>query len=168
MIMPSGGGEPYELLKVGGPGRVRYFNWSLDGRHILYLQREEGVTALMRVPREGGDPERLWETDVGIRRFPLSPDHRKVGILALTSEAEIRSFFTDFGVSKEEFDNTFRSFTVESKLTQAKNLTQRYRIRSVPVIVVDGKYVVDGPEVKSYSDMLGVTDELVAKERIER
>ena len=89
MIMPSRGGEPYELLKVGGPGRGGDFNWSLDGRHILYLQREEGVTALMRVPREGGDPERLWETDVGILRFPLSPDHQNVGILALTMEAEI-------------------------------------------------------------------------------
>ena len=89
MIMPSGGGEPYELLKVGGPGRVRYFNWSLDGRHILFLQREEGTTALMRVPREGGDPERLWETDMGILRFPLSPNHRKVGILDLTTEGEI-------------------------------------------------------------------------------
>ncbi|UCG72193.1 MAG: thiol:disulfide interchange protein DsbA/DsbL [Chromatiales bacterium] len=86
----------------------------------------------------------------------------------LTREDDIRKIFADFGVSKDEFDNTFRSFAVESKLNRAKSLTQRYRIRSVPVIVVDGKYVVDGPEVKSYSDMLAVTDELVAKERIER
>ena len=61
----------------------------MDGRHIHFLQREEGVTALMRVPREGGDPERLWETDVGLLRFPLSPDHRTVGLLALTMEGEI-------------------------------------------------------------------------------
>lgn len=86
----------------------------------------------------------------------------------LTREDDIRKVFADFGVSEDEFDNTFRSFAVESKLNRAKSLTQRYRIRSVPVIVVDGKYVVDGPEVKSYSDMLAVTDELVAKERIER
>ena len=56
----------------------------------------------------------------------------------------------------------------ESKLKRAKDLTQRYKIRSVPVIVVDGKYVVDGPQIKSYGDMLAVTDELVAKERFDR
>lgn len=86
----------------------------------------------------------------------------------LTRESEIRDFFEKFGVSGEEFDQTFRSFTVESKLKRAKDLTARYRIRSVPVVVVDGKYIVDGPEVKSYGDMLAVTDELVAKERTQR
>lgn len=86
----------------------------------------------------------------------------------LTREADIRKVFADFGVSNDEFDNTFRSFTVESKLKRAKDLTQRYKIRSVPVIVVDGKYVVDGPQIKSYGDMLAVTDELVAKERFDR
>lgn len=86
----------------------------------------------------------------------------------LTREADIRGFFESFGVTTGEFDATFRSFSVESKLKRAKDLTQRYRIRSVPVIVVDGKYIVDGPEVKSFTDMLAVTDELVAKERVER
>lgn len=83
----------------------------------------------------------------------------------LTSEADIKAVFERFGVSSEKFDETFRSFTVESKMKRARDLTARYRIRSVPVVVVDGKYIVDGPEVKSYGDMLAVTDELVAKER---
>lgn len=86
----------------------------------------------------------------------------------LTKEDDIREFFEKYGVSGEEFDATFRSFAVESKLKRAKDLTARYRVRSVPVVVVDGKYIVDGPEVKSYADMLAVTDELVAKERAQR
>lgn len=86
----------------------------------------------------------------------------------LTREDDIRDFFAENGVSNEVFDETFRSFAVESKLNRAKSLTQRYRIRSVPVIVVDGKYVVDGPEIKSFGDMLSVTDELIAKERVDR
>jgi thiol:disulfide interchange protein DsbA len=86
----------------------------------------------------------------------------------LTKEDEIREFFEKYGVTGEEFDATFRSFAVESKLKRAKDLTARYRVRSVPVVVVDGKYIVDGPEVKSYADMLAVTDELVAKERAQR
>jgi thiol:disulfide interchange protein DsbA len=86
----------------------------------------------------------------------------------LTREEDIRAFFGDFGVGADDFDKTFRSFAVESNLKRARNLTQRYRIRSVPVLVVDGKYVVDGPEIKSYGDMLAVADELVAKERLQR
>ncbi|MGI9330228.1 MAG: thiol:disulfide interchange protein DsbA/DsbL, partial [Gammaproteobacteria bacterium] len=86
--------------------------------------------------------------------------------LSLTRENDIRKFFVQNGVSEADFDKAFRSFSVESKLKRARDLTQRYRIRSVPVIVVDGKYVVDGPEIKSFQDMLSVTDELVERERI--
>ena len=85
----------------------------------------------------------------------------------LTRENDIRSFFGKFGVSEDDFDKAFRSFAVESKLKRARTLTQRYRISSVPVMVVDGKYVVTGPGVKSYDDMLSVADELVARERVE-
>ncbi|RMF97902.1 MAG: thiol:disulfide interchange protein DsbA/DsbL [Gammaproteobacteria bacterium] len=83
----------------------------------------------------------------------------------LISEDEIRDFFKEFGVSPAEFDKAFRSFAVESKLRRARNLTQKYRIRSVPVMVVNGKYVTDGPEIKSFDEMLAVVDELIERER---
>ena len=83
----------------------------------------------------------------------------------LTREADIRDFFANFGVDGASFDKTFRSFAVESKLKRAKSLTARYRITSVPVLVVNGKYLTDGPEIKSFDDMLAVAQELVDKER---
>jgi thiol:disulfide interchange protein DsbA len=83
----------------------------------------------------------------------------------LTREADIREFFGTFGVTAADFDQAFRSFAVESNLKRAKNLTQRYRIRSVPVLVVNGKYVTDGPQVKSFEDMIAVADELVDREQ---
>lgn len=83
----------------------------------------------------------------------------------LTREADIREFFIANGVSGEDFDKTFRSFAVESKLKKALNLTQRYRISSVPVLVINGKYLATGPEVKSFDDMLAVTGELIERER---
>ena len=82
----------------------------------------------------------------------------------LTREDDIRDFFADFGVDGATFDKTFRSFAVESKLKRAKGLTARYRITSVPVLVVNGKYLTDGPEIKSFDDMLAVAQELVEKE----
>lgn len=83
----------------------------------------------------------------------------------LTQEADIRAFFGKFGVSSEEFNNTFRSFAVESKLKRARNLTQRYRVQSVPLLVINGKFVVKGDEVKTFDDMIAVADELIERER---
>jgi thiol:disulfide interchange protein DsbA len=83
----------------------------------------------------------------------------------LTTEASIREFLIGFDISGEEFDSTFRSFAVESSLKRAKKLTQRYRIQSVPLLVTNGKYLTEGPEVKTFEQMLAVTDELVEKER---
>ncbi len=84
-----------------------------------------------------------------------------------TAEADIEEFFGGFGVSAEDFRSTFRSFPVETRLKKAKNLTQRYRIQSVPLIVVNGKYVASGPGVKTFDDMISVANELVAREQAE-
>jgi thiol:disulfide interchange protein DsbA len=83
----------------------------------------------------------------------------------LTSENDIRNFFSRFDVSEEEFNSTFRSFGVESKLKRAKNLTQRYRVQSVPLLVINGKYLTTGPGVKNFDDMLAVAEELIERER---
>ena len=84
----------------------------------------------------------------------------------LTSENDIRNFFSRFDVSEEEFNSTFRSFGVESKLKRAKNLTQRYRVQSVPLLVINGKYLTTGPGVKNFDDMLAVAEELIERERL--
>jgi thiol:disulfide interchange protein DsbA len=85
----------------------------------------------------------------------------------LTTEASIQKFLLDFGISEQEFNDTFRSFAVESKLQRAKNLTQRYRIQSVPLLVTNGKYLTQGSEIKNFDEMLAVTDELIERERQE-
>jgi len=85
----------------------------------------------------------------------------------LTTEASIQEFLLDYGISEQEFNDTFRSFAIESKLQRAKNLTQRYRIQSVPLLVTNGKYLTEGSEINNFEEMLAVTDELVDRERQE-
>jgi Tol biopolymer transport system component len=89
MVLPFPDGEPRELMDISLEGEVGSFNWTLDGRHILFLLREEGGTAVMRVPRSGGDAERLWETDRRIPGLTLSPDHRRLGLQDRANEYEI-------------------------------------------------------------------------------
>jgi hypothetical protein len=92
MVVPFPEGEPRELMEIGVEGEVGGFTWTTDGRHILFLLQEETGTTVMRVPRSGGDPERLWTTDQRIRGFrsvSFSPDHRKVGLTDRVDDGEI-------------------------------------------------------------------------------
>lgn len=83
----------------------------------------------------------------------------------MTEEPAIQKLFAQFGVSAETFNKTFRSFAVESKLRRAKDLTTKYRVKGVPLLVVNGKYLTDGPQIKSHDDLLAVAEELVQRER---
>jgi thiol:disulfide interchange protein DsbA len=85
----------------------------------------------------------------------------------LTKEEEIQDLFSRYGVSAEDFNKTFRSFTVNGNLQRAKTLTQRYQVRSVPVLIINGKYTASGPETRNFDDMLAMVDELLEKERSE-
>jgi thiol:disulfide interchange protein DsbA len=86
----------------------------------------------------------------------------------LTTEAEMVEFFNQYGVSEAEFLEAYSSFGVSSAVKRAENLTRSYGIRSVPVMVINGKYATDGPEVRSFGDIIGVINELVERERLER
>jgi thiol:disulfide interchange protein DsbA len=84
---------------------------------------------------------------------------------ALTEEKDILEFFEQNGVSAADFNKTFRSFAVESALKRAKDLTVKYKVRGVPLLVIDGKYTTDGPKIRSHQDLLAVTEELIQRER---
>ena len=83
----------------------------------------------------------------------------------LDTEAKLQEFFGRFGVDAAAFKASFDSFAVQAKLQRADELNRRYRIGSVPTIVVNGKYTTDGPMVGSYAELLVLVDELAAAER---
>lgn len=84
----------------------------------------------------------------------------------LDTEAKLTEFFGRFGVDAETFKTTFDSFAVQAKLQRADELNRRYRIGSVPTLVINGKYTTDASQAGgTYEDLLALTDELVAAER---
>jgi len=89
MVLPSAGGAPRELTKMEEPGRMRGSTWTSDGSHILFFWQGETGTALMRVHRGGGVPERVWETDLRLGSLAPSPDGLWVTYMTQTNEAEI-------------------------------------------------------------------------------
>lgn len=85
----------------------------------------------------------------------------------LTTEADMITLFAKLGVDEAAFKEAYQSFGVTSAVKRAENLTRRYGIRSVPVLVINGKYATDAPDIKSFGDMIAVTNELVERERSE-
>jgi protein dithiol oxidoreductase (disulfide-forming) len=82
----------------------------------------------------------------------------------LNSIDKISAFFQQHGVSKDEFTKAFSSFAVESKLQRADLMNRRYRINSVPAVVVNGKYSTDVSAAGDESKLFGVIEELAAHE----
>ena len=68
-------------------------------------------------------------------------------------------------VAEADFSAAHSSFSVRSRVQQAKALARAYKITGVPTMVVNGKYRVDGRMAGGNAKMLEVVDFLVAKEK---
>jgi len=90
--------------------------------------------------------------------------HRKSN--RLTSEDAIQKLFERFGVSREDFLNTWNSFEVNHKIGVANDLVRRYNVTGVPAVVVNGKYRSGAAEAGGYTALLEVIDELIERETL--
>lgn len=84
----------------------------------------------------------------------------------LTSQPVIQKLFAKFGVSAEDFDNTWASFEVAQKLRLAQDLARRYAITGVPAMVINGKYRLGKADTGTYPKLLAVVDELIDRESV--
>jgi protein dithiol oxidoreductase (disulfide-forming) len=82
----------------------------------------------------------------------------------LNSVDRIAAFFKQHGVSGDDFNKAFASFAVESKLQRADFLNRRYRIQSVPTIVINGKYTTDVGMAGGEDPLFALIGELAAHE----
>jgi thiol:disulfide interchange protein DsbA len=84
----------------------------------------------------------------------------------LQNERQIGALFAKYGISEDDFESAFNSFSVRTKVNQAEKRMQDYEIRSTPNMIVNGKYLVTtGENVRTQAEMLEVVDFLVEKER---
>lgn len=95
--------------------------------------------------------------------------HVKGNVLADRDPAKTeqihREFLKQHGVSEADFNRTYRSFSVENKLARADQLTKRYRVTGVPLMVVNGKYTTDVGMAGGEPAMLTLLNDLAASER---
>jgi protein dithiol oxidoreductase (disulfide-forming) len=87
-----------------------------------------------------------------------------VGGNQLNTVDKISAFFQEHGVGKDEFTKAFSSFAVESKLQRADFLNRRYRIQSVPTVIVNGKYSTDVGTAGGEAQLFQLINELATHE----
>jgi thiol:disulfide interchange protein DsbA len=97
--------------------------------------------------------------------------HRKIftGIhgqgLRLTSEADAIALAGAAGVDKAKFTDSYRSFQVNTKIAKARQLSDAYKVDSVPMVGIHGRYFTSAALAGSHERSLAVADFLIQKAR---
>lgn len=80
----------------------------------------------------------------------------------LSDEAKILDFVAPRGADRAKFSALYNSFSMQSKVTRAKQMIRSYGINGTPTLVVDGKYLITGLQP---ADTIRVLDEVIALAR---
>lgn len=82
----------------------------------------------------------------------------------LFDQASIGNWYAKQGVDLGKFNSLYNSFAVNTRIARSNDAARRYQITGTPVVIVDGKYMVQGEDGK----VPQVVDFLVKKARAER
>ncbi|MGZ5038385.1 MAG: thiol:disulfide interchange protein DsbA/DsbL [Usitatibacter sp.] len=69
------------------------------------------------------------------------------------------------GIDPAKYAEVEKSFSVASKVARARQLTQAYKVDSVPRIVVNGKYVTSAEQVGGADKVFPAVDQIIALAR---
>lgn len=83
-------------------------------------------------------------------------------------EAAIKSVFVSEGIAGDDFDKQFNSFFVNQKINMANKQFSGYKLRSVPVFVIDGQWRTSLQDAGSHETMFEVINYLSNKAKSER
>ena len=72
----------------------------------------------------------------------------------LNTEDELATFFAEHGVDQEAFRKAYKSFQTETQLRRSNQLAQRYGVKGVPAVIVNGQYDVRSPRIFQVVDFL--------------
>ncbi|MGE3191136.1 MAG: TolB family protein, partial [Vicinamibacterales bacterium] len=76
-IWLGGGDEPARQL-TRGPKSSSQPAWSPDGKWLGFVSDRSGESQVYRLAVDGGEAERLTDTETGVNRFAWSPDGRRL------------------------------------------------------------------------------------------
>lgn len=72
------------------------------------------------------------------------------------------------GMDRKRFTDTYKSFGVQSRVQRANQIAAAYKVNGVPLMAVDGRFLVSASSAGGFDGMLRTVDELVARSRSEK
>jgi protein dithiol oxidoreductase (disulfide-forming) len=78
---------------------------------------------------------------------------------------DIAEWYTQFGVTKEQFLSAASSFAVNTKINRSKAMVPRWGVAGTPTLIINGKYRFDVSSAGGHQNVADLIDFLVAKER---
>ena len=85
--------------------------------------------------------------------------------LDLADPAKLLDWVAKQGVDRKKFNDVFASFSVQSSVQRAKQLTQAYGVTGVPSLVIDGKFLTSPMLTGGHAGLLPVLDQLIEQAR---
>ena len=86
----------------------------------------------------------------------------------LIDENSIGFFVGGKGVDEKAFRNAYNSFAVTAKVKSAKKFSEQGGIKSVPTLIVDGRYLTTSTMTGTHEDMMKTVDFLIKKAAAQR
>jgi thiol:disulfide interchange protein DsbA len=193
-VLPAGKWKPgtnYDVLTPAqptnvSPGKVEVVEvfwlgcphcYALEPFVEAWLKNKPAYIEFVRVPVMWGPAHRaharLFYTLQALNRpdlFEKAFDtiQQKHEPLVAQSEDETlklqEAFAKDNGITTDDYAKAYNSFTVNSNLQRAEQLTQRYQVQGVPLVVVDGKYSTDVAKAGGPQQLIQIIDDLSASE----
>ncbi|MCK4788920.1 MAG: PD40 domain-containing protein, partial [Desulfobacteraceae bacterium] len=89
LIMPVSGGEPRELCKFQASLVPWVVTWTPDGEYVLYTEKVKEGCDLWRISPDGGDPQKLWQSDKRNSGLSIHPDGQQIAFSTYEQDEEI-------------------------------------------------------------------------------
>jgi thiol:disulfide interchange protein DsbA len=172
----SVGPDKIEVVEVFWYGCPHCFD--LEPYIQSWLKKKPANVEFVRIPIMWGPVHRahahLFYTLQALQRSDLDNKvfetiHNDHNMLVANSDPETLNeqaqFAAAHGISADAFKTAYNSFTVSSNLARADELTTRYHVEGVPLIIVNGKYETDVGKAGGPTELMALVSDLVASEK---
>jgi protein dithiol oxidoreductase (disulfide-forming) len=95
--------------------------------------------------------------------------HKRGNFLIANDEQQTVKMQLEFakahGISEADWNRAYNSFGVNANLQKAEDVTRRYRVEGVPVLIVNGKYQTDVAMAGGQGQLIELINDLTAAEK---
>ncbi|HYM43495.1 MAG TPA: thiol:disulfide interchange protein DsbA/DsbL [Steroidobacteraceae bacterium] len=164
--------EVLEVMWLGCP-----HCYALEPYILTWLKSKPAYIQFVRVPVIWGPPQRsharlfytleaLGRPDLIEKAFDTIQQQRNP-LIGKSDEESLKmeqGWVAQYGVSAADYAGAFNSFSVNSDLQRAEEITNRYGVQNVPLVVINGKYTTDVAKAGGAGQLIQLIDDLAAYE----